>query len=207
LLIAAVGTQIARSLHQDVRVVSGKAEHAVAAAAKEFTHLVSRVTMIDGQDFLGFRFLSADFAYAALAGQHGVVIVQGYPVDCLESRLTPRQAITRALPFAIFGIRLHFEAPTVRKLFFVGLFVGPVGRTPLLAIFRILCIFLFRPFAVGEHLFSLPRFRQAASLAPEQDLVRACGVEAPKRRHKRLKSHSVLPERKKGAREGISGQR
>jgi hypothetical protein len=59
--------------------------------------------MIDKEQLLGL--LLADFAPAALMGQHGIVFLQGYPVGLLEILLTELDTNL----FGINGILLHLR--------------------------------------------------------------------------------------------------
>jgi hypothetical protein len=66
--------QIPGALLQDNRIVLGKAEHRIAAAAKQATYREECVAVIDKEELVSF--FPADFASAALPRQHGIVFLQ-----------------------------------------------------------------------------------------------------------------------------------
>jgi hypothetical protein len=110
--------QIPGAFLQYVRIVLGKAEHRIAAAAKQATYCEECVAMIDKEHLLGL--LLADFAPAALMRQHRIVFLQGYPVGLLEILLTEPDTN----PFGVNGILLHFATPLGRDFLLVGLPIG-----------------------------------------------------------------------------------
>jgi hypothetical protein len=159
--------QIPGALLQDVRIVLGKAEHAVAVEAKQATYCEKRVAMIDKEELFGF--LPADFAPAALMRQHRIVFFQGYPVALLET------APAAPLPFASGVDRIR---PLGCDFLLVGLLVSSVGSALLGSKHWILCIFSLLPFTIVRHEFFRLKFCAAGAIRPETGRVKARDLAA-----------------------------
>src|SRR3954451_5031053 len=93
---------------RDDGIITHETERGVARMAEEPAHLAAGVTMIDEQRPRRLRL--ADAADAALLRHHGVVVLQGQPIDLLEPLLAAvpfvaGKPLSRPIP-VIFGISL-----------------------------------------------------------------------------------------------------
>jgi len=156
-------------LFQMIRVVSGKAEHAVAVLAKQGAQLPPLMTMIDEQRLVGFLF--ADAAFAVLLRHHAIVVRKGTPAS-FERLL----ALTEDFFFPIFGILLPPPPKSSQDFLFVGVVEIRRGSELLFSICRILCISFLSTFVfVVGHDFNPSRNsdRRDRSIAREMRHARA----------------------------------
>jgi hypothetical protein len=141
--------QIPATLLQDGRIVLGKAEHAVAVAAKQAADFKPSMAMIDEEELFGLLF--AYFASATLTRHHSIVVLQGNPIGILEIILATPTLITSTCLFRVGRILLLPKKPLRRDFLFVGFLIGGVGGEFLRSKDWILCISFLLPFTPARH--------------------------------------------------------
>jgi hypothetical protein len=137
---------VARGLPQQACVVLVETQPGIAVVAKETTDVAVLMVVVDAEPLA--ILLLADFADAALPGQHPLVLFRREPVHPLR----PVLARLRIDPRAVFRIRAVSQPLLRIELLAVPVAPGAIGREHFFSKYRILGISLLSSFGgAGRH--------------------------------------------------------